>query len=85
MFTQNVAAARRLGQVAEDRATQKATSGGSSDTDVKELTDRPRGWPPDRQVTTVTPVAKWPRTWRYRASSILLGAGAKPGESIGPG
>src|SRR5918997_6626736 len=46
-FTQNMPAARRLGHVVDDRATQKATSGGSRDTDVKELTDKPRGCPPD--------------------------------------
>src|SRR5581483_3621430 len=65
------------GQVVDVWAMQTRTSGGSSDTEVKELAASPTGpsspWP----VTTVTPVAKWPRIVRKRAlstpSSVLRG------------
>jgi len=56
-------------QVVDEWAMHTSTSGGSSDTDVKELGRHPDGrsgpWP----VTTVTPVAKCPRTVRKRALS----------------
>src|SRR5579863_5905603 len=42
-----------------------STSGGSSETDAKELAVMPCTFPGARSaVTTVTPVANWPRAWR---------------------
>src|SRR5438067_6979398 len=64
-----------------------STSGGSSDTEVKELAANPDGpsgpWP----VTTVTPVAKWPRIVRKRALStppsfVSGGSGGRPEGSM---
>src|ERR1700680_4866229 len=58
IFTQNVPAARIFGQLVDDLSGRKATSGGSRDTDVNELTTMPTG--PSRPVAgiTGTPVAK---------------------------
>ncbi len=64
MLTQKAPASRTRGHVDDRVAMQTATKGGSSETDVNELTARPRGSPPTEAVTTVTPVAKWPSTWR---------------------
>jgi hypothetical protein len=50
--------------VVELLAAQKSTSGGSSETDVKELHAIPTGSVPSCAVTTVMPVAKCPRTVR---------------------
>ena len=40
------------------------TSGGSSETELRALTVIPNGRSPSSAVTTVTPVTKWPITWR---------------------
>lgn len=60
------------GQVLELRSAQKPTSGGSSDTDVKELTARPCGAPPSIAATTTTPVANRPNAVRNAAGSTEL-------------
>ena len=73
MFTQNLPARSMRGHVVLAYAAQNATSGGSSDTDVNEFAARPTGSPPSGStaVMTVTPVAKWPSTDRYRAASTV--------------
>lgn len=48
---------------------QQAISGGSRDTEVKEFTVSPTGRSATMPVTTVTPVAKWPRTSRNAVES----------------
>ncbi len=72
------------GQVVDARETQNATSSGSNDTDVKEFTANPTASSPAMPVTTVTPVAKCPRTWRNRAWSRFPGAAEGVGVSIRP-
>src|SRR5438477_8812967 len=85
MFTQNLPARSMRGHVVLAYAAQNATSGGSSDTDVNEFAARPTGSPPSGStaVMTVTPVAKWPSTDRYRAASTVgySGSGSGPGGS----
>src|SRR3954470_24901141 len=63
MFTQNLPALRIRGQLVEPLSGKKATSGGFSDTDVKEPTTKPAR-PPSGSVavTTQTPVGYCPRT-----------------------
>src|SRR5438128_6014817 len=47
-----------------------STSGGSSETELKELAVSPRKLPSSRRVVmTVTPVANWDRAWRKCAES----------------
>src|SRR5689334_12235261 len=47
-----------------------STSGGSSETELKELAVKPRKLPSARRVVmTVTPVANWDRAWRKCAES----------------
>ena len=58
MLTQNAPDAWMAGQLFEVLVAQIDTSGGSSDTDVNETAVKPAGAPPDRPVTTVTPVQK---------------------------
>src|SRR3979409_2099381 len=58
MLTVNVPAASIFGQVVESCDAQNNTSGGFSDTDVKEVADTPMGSPSLRAVMIVTPVAK---------------------------
>src|ERR1700677_2441156 len=56
-FTQNDAASRTLGKVVDDLPGKKATNGGSSETEVKEPTANPAGWPAESiAVMIVTPV-----------------------------
>src|SRR3546814_2068281 len=69
MLTQKDPAASMRGHVLELRPAKKATSGGSSDTEAKEPTAMPTGPSPSSAVMTVTPVGKWPRTWRNLAES----------------
>src|SRR2546423_8008214 len=58
MLTHTRPPARSSGQVRLVRATQKDTSGGSRDTDTKELTVSPAGRPSEsRPVTATTPLA----------------------------
>src|SRR2546423_13161923 len=87
MLTAKWPLSRMAGQVDDECAMHTSTSGGSSDTDVKELAARPDGpsgpWP----VTTVTPVAKCPRTVRKWAlstpsSTVSGGSGSAPEGSI---
>ena len=47
-------------QVSELREGQNETSGGSSETDVSELTISPAGSPPGAAVRKATPVANLP-------------------------
>src|SRR5438094_355995 len=85
----------RAGNVAESRtdieqrpagcisfawATDTSTSGGCSETDATELAVIPSGRPAgSRVVTTVTPVAKQPSSWRNRAGSTPGGGGGGGG------
>src|SRR5439155_10281773 len=69
MFTANLRARSMLGHVVDVRATQKRTSGGSSDTEVNELAATPTGVSPSMAVTMVTPVANSPITERNSAAS----------------
>jgi hypothetical protein len=46
-------------------STQTSTSGGSSETEVKELAVMPWPNPPARAVSTVIPVANMPTASRY--------------------
>jgi hypothetical protein len=79
MFTQNFPADSMRGQLDDDLPGQKPTSGGSSDTEKKDPTARPTGCSPSAWAAmTVTPVGKWPRTWRNRASSM-----GGPAEGVG--
>ncbi len=70
-----------------------STSGGSSDTELNELAVTPTkgGWsgaPPERVVTTVTPVANWDSARRKWAASKSGGVarpcadGSRAGESL---
>jgi hypothetical protein len=56
-------------------ATLNSTSGGSSESELNELTVMPTGAPSTRAVTTQTPVGKWPSACRKalvsNAGSIL--------------
>src|SRR5271166_306219 len=70
MFTQNAPALAIRGQLVDDLAGASATSGGSSDSDVKAWQVKPTGWPSSIAVTTVTPVAKCPRASRKWAASM---------------
>jgi hypothetical protein len=55
--------------------TQNRTSGGSSDTEVKELAVIARIVPSTSRAITVTPVTNWPTVWRnVRASIGMLGS-----------
>src|ERR1700744_1537607 len=61
-----------------DLSTQKRTSGGSSETEVSELTVRPMGPSlASRAVTTVMPVVKQPIIWRKSAPVIFLLIGSE--------
>ena len=68
-FTQKWPARWIRGQVLDVFAAQKSTSGGSSDTEVKEFAAIPTGSPSSIAVMTVMPVAKCPRTDRKDAPS----------------
>jgi hypothetical protein len=81
MFTQNVPAARIFGQLVDDLSGRKATSGGSRDTDVNELTTIPTGPDGPVAVMTATPVAKCPRTCRNLPESNAA-SGAATGALI---
>ena len=70
------------GHVDDVRATQKPTSGGSSETEKKLPMARPSGRSSTVDDTTVTPVGKWPSTWRYRDGSISMGASPDPVASV---
>ena len=68
MLTQKARAPSMLGQLRASRITVKATSGGSSDTDVNDPTVSPAGAPSWTAVTTATPVGTWPmirRKWPW--------------------
>src|SRR3954468_17685779 len=68
-FTQNFPTSRTLGQLDEWCPAQKRTWGGSSESDANEPTAKPTGPSSVVPVITVTPVGKWPSTWRYLAES----------------
>src|SRR5437667_12065992 len=72
MLMAKAPASRTHRPVVDDRLAQKRTSAGSSDTDVKEFTVIPAGSDPARQVTTLTPVAKWLSTWRRGRCPVLM-------------
>jgi hypothetical protein len=56
--------------VREPWASEMSTRSGSSETDVKELSVMPAGWPWCSVVTTQTPVAKAPTTSRNSRSTL---------------
>src|SRR3954462_5234530 len=65
MFTTKRSASRNTGWLGAVSDWLHRISGGSSDTELKELTVRPCGLPwASTVVITVTPVTKEPRTWR---------------------
>src|SRR5690349_10292617 len=66
MFTVNRPALRSCGQVLELRAGLKVTSAGSSEREEKDWHVKPAGPLSVAAVMTVSPEAKWPRTWRRR-------------------
>src|ERR1700735_795959 len=68
------------GQVADDLPGQNSTSGGSSDTAANDWQAKPAGPCPSAVVITVTPVQKWPSTWRNLAVS-----GSKPAGGVRSG
>src|SRR5204863_8474509 len=68
-LTQNAPDRSMAGQLVEFRAGKKPTSGGSSDTEENDPMVRPYGSPSYAEVTTVTPVGKWPSTCRKRLES----------------
>ena len=79
-----VALARRYGEAATWMAAMllavcarlHSTSGGSSETELKELMVTPSRAPsPWRAVITVTPVANWDRAWR---NCLVSNSGAEP-------
>ena len=82
MFTQNDPVASILGQDEEPLSAKNPTSGGSSDTELNDPTASPTGPDSAAAVMTVTPVVKWPSTWRYLAESngdgALMGAERTP-------
>jgi hypothetical protein len=71
-------------QVSELRAGQNDTKGGSSETDVSELTISPAGSPSGVAVTNATPVVNLPSASRNeRASGAdVAGAGAASAISV---
>ena len=70
---QNFGQLRSLAQLLEVRSGKNATSGGASDTDVKDPTTIAMGSDELRiAVTTHTPVGYWPRTCRYHFGSMTL-------------
>jgi hypothetical protein len=73
ILTQKRPAERILGQLVELRSGRKATSGGSSDTEVKEPTAMPAGAPSGGEaVMTHTPVGYCPSTWRNQRELVGL-------------
>ena len=74
MFTQKAPAAEIRGQLVEVLAGARATSGGSSESEVKAWQVKPTGRPSSIAVTTVTPVAKWPSASRNLAWSMSVAA-----------
>ena len=77
MFTQNAPLGPISCQLSEVKAGRKPTSGGSRETEVNDPMVSPDGlggWSEPggggtSPVTTVTPVGKWPSTWRKRRES----------------
>src|SRR4051812_23919282 len=77
MFTPSRSAPRMRDHVIEVREAQNDSSGGSSDTDARELTIRPAGSPPTVVVTNATPVANAPSASRKARASVEGGDGAE--------
>ena len=62
---------RNAGPLLDSLRMDHSTSGGSSETAENEFTTIPTSWSSALVVTTVTPVANWPRARRNaRASSV---------------
>ena len=62
-----------------DRSKQTRISGGSRDSELTALAVVPTGWPSaSTEVTTVTPVAKWPIAWRKSAADTSVSLGSAP-------
>ena len=70
------------GHVADDRLGLNSTSGGSRDTAAKDWHANPAGPPESHAVMTVTPVQKWPSTWRNRAGSGSNAVGVTSGAAV---
>jgi hypothetical protein len=73
---------RMRDQVSELRAGQNESSGGSSETDVSELTINPAGSPSGAAVTNATPVANLPTASRNERASGAAAAGAGAASAI---
>src|ERR1700727_1979044 len=72
-FTANAPCARTDSRVLLDRSKQTRISGGSRDSELTALAVVPTGWPSASiEVTTVTPVAKWPIAWRKSAADTSV-------------
>src|SRR4051794_31795152 len=69
MLTQNAPDFSMGGQLVELRAGKNPTSGGARRTHENDPIVMPYGSPSHADVMTVTPVGKWPSTWRNRAES----------------
>ncbi len=61
---------------------QTSAKTGSSDTEVKLFTVMPWSRTPNRAVTTVTPVANRPTTYRYAIGSTPAGSLARAAPSL---
>src|SRR5260221_2836000 len=70
------------GHVADDRLGLNSTSGGTRDTAAKDWQANPAGPPESHTVMTVTPVQKWPSTWRNRRGSGSNAVGVTSGAAV---
>ena len=70
MLTQKCPDSLIVGQVRDERAGQKETSAGCSETEVNELHVTPTGEPAlEKALITVIPVGRWPNTERSVAAT----------------
>ena len=69
MFTQNAPVASIFGHEEEPLSGEEPDERRSSETELNDPTASPTGPSSAAAVITVTPVGKWPRTWRYWAES----------------
>src|SRR4051794_4968980 len=74
-LTANLRAATTAGSVRESRSKHTSRRTGSSESDATAFVVRPAGPSGPWQVTTVTPVGKWPMTCRKRSRSGAMGGG----------
>jgi hypothetical protein len=77
-LAQNDPVASMRGQLTEVLAGAMAISGGSRESEKNDWQVKPSGPSGSMPVTTVTPLAKWPRTARNSAFSIGVGSTGTP-------